>query len=122
MHALVLSLTMGMACFQQQAIPHTPVRASVAHMTVLTKRTPVFPEEAWRQRVNGAVLMRAIIGTDGLVKDASAISGPELLRANYLDALRHWTFKPYLIDGVPTAVEVQISIDIQMGAYPSPPK
>jgi outer membrane biosynthesis protein TonB len=116
MHALAMCSALSSVAFQQQATPHSPARVSLAQRTSLTRVTPVFPDEARRQGVNGLVLMREIIGTDGLVKDASVISWPLLLRANYLAAVRHWTFKPYLIDGVPTAAEVQISIDMQMRA------
>ena len=116
MHALAMCSALSIVAFPQQATPHPPVRVSLAQMTSLTRVTPVFPEEARRPRVNGLVLMRAIIGTDCLVKEASVMSGPLLLRANYPAAVRHWTFKPYLIDGVPTAAEVQTSIDMQMKA------
>ena len=80
---------------------------------------PAFPEEAKRQRVSGAVILRVLIGTDGLVKKVSVISGPELLRANYIKAIRQWTYKPYVVNGLPVEVDTTITYTIQMGASPS---
>jgi hypothetical protein len=60
------------------------------------------------------VTFRATIGTDGLIKDLQVISGPELLRASYLDAVRQWTYRPYLLNGVPVIVETIISLHISV--------
>src|ERR1700722_4404694 len=71
---------------------------------VLTKVLPVFPCEALKQHVNGAVVMQVTVGKDGLVKEVSVISGPQLLRAAFSDAVRQWTYKPYLLNGSPIEV------------------
>jgi len=121
--ALVLSLALGVACFAQEPTVHAPVRISSGVMAgnLLTKVVPVFPEEAKRQRVNGMVVLHAIIGTDGLVKDLRVVSGPKLLQASYLDAVKQWTYKPYLLNGVPVEVETTIALHINMGGTAPPP-
>jgi protein TonB len=96
-----------------QAPPGPPplrISAGVLAGNILTKVVPKFPEEAKRQQINGAVVMHVIVGTDGRVKEAHIISGPELLRASYLDAVKQWTYRPYLVNGEPVAVETQITI------------
>ena len=117
MRSLVLSLAFGIACFAQEPTAQAPVRISGGVMAgrILTRVLPVLPEEAKRQRVNGLVVMHAIIGKDGLIKNLRVIYGPELLRASYIYAVRQWTYKPYLLNGVPVAVETTISLELQCG-------
>jgi outer membrane biosynthesis protein TonB len=116
MRALVLGFAMSITCCAQEPVVHAPVRVSggVMARNLLTKVLPVFPEEAKKQRVNGLVTFHAIIGTDGRIKDLQVISGPELLRASYLDAVRQWTYKPYLLNGAPVMVETTIALHIAM--------
>src|SRR5256885_4064218 len=42
--------------------------------------------------IQGTVKVRAVIGADGLVTKITAISGPELLRENVIDAVKQWSF------------------------------
>jgi outer membrane biosynthesis protein TonB len=88
---------------------------------ILTRVQPVFPKEARDQHVNGSVVMRVIIGTDGLVKSVEPVSGPELLRQPYADAVKQWTYKPYLLNGRPVEVETIVTININAsGDAPTP--
>ena len=114
--AFLLGLTISLGCYAQEPAPVAPVRVSggVMEGQIITRVWPVFPEEAKRQRVNGMVTMQAIIGTDGLIKDLRVISGPELLRPAYLDAVRQWTYRPYLVDGKPVVVETIIALTLQV--------
>ena len=120
---LGLEFSDGIACFAQEPTVHAPVRISSGVMAgnLLTKVVPVFPEEAKRQRVSGMVVLTAIIGTDGLVKHLRVVSGPKLLQGSYLDAVRQWTYKPYLLNGVPVEVETTIALHINMGGAAPPP-
>ncbi len=76
---------------------------------------PRFPEEAKAQHVNGAVVLHVIIGADGKVLDVTPISGPELLRKPYADAVRQWEYRPYLLNGRPTQVETTVTLDMSVG-------
>ena len=112
MRALALFLAISAPSYAQAPPAPPPVRVSAGVLAgrILTRVMPKYPEEAKKQRINGTVVMHVIIGTDGRVKEAHVISGPELLRASYLDAVKQWTYKPYLVNGEPTAVETQISL------------
>lgn len=99
------------------ARPIGPVRVSngvVAGMQ-LTKVNPVYPAEAMEKRVQGAVLLHAVISKTGTIESLEVISGPELLRAAATDAVRQWTYKPYLLNGEPTAVDTSITVNFSLG-------
>ena len=80
----------------------TPVVAVDADF--VRKGVPEYPELALEQHVEGQVTVRVTIGPDGRVEEASLAlsSGSKLLDDAALDAARTSTFKPPLVNGVPT--------------------
>ena len=81
---------------------------------ILTKVTPVYPQEAKDGHISGSVVLHAIIGKDGTVEQLTAISGPNELRASALDAVKQWVYKPYLLNGEPTEVETTITVNYSL--------
>lgn len=65
---------------------------------------PEFPPIARQAHVSGAVEVKLIIGVDGNVIAASAISGPPLLIAAAVGAARNARFTPTKVNGVPVKV------------------
>jgi TonB family protein len=98
-----------------------PVRVSGGVMAgaILTKSQPVYPADAACQHVAGAIVLHAIVGTDGRVKSLEPISGPLVLRQPAMDAVKQWTYKPYLVNGEPVEVDTTITMNVQFGA-PAP--
>lgn len=71
---------------------------------------PVYPPEAKKAKIQGKVLLDAVIGKDGTVEQVTVQSGPEALRKSALDAVRQWTYKPFLLNGEPVEVTTTISV------------
>lgn len=96
--------------------PTRPVRISGGVMAglVATKVDPVYPAEAKTNRLEGSVVLSAKIGPDGTVQDLQAISGPGVLRQPALDAVRQWTYRPYLLNGNPVAVLTTVTINFHL--------
>lgn len=82
--------------------------------TLLTRVNPVYPEAAKKAKVQGSVILHAVIGKDGAIQDLQTVSGPEELRRSALDAVRQWTYKPYLLNGEPVEVETTITVNYSM--------
>lgn len=111
--ALVLHLGVGPAAAQSpddngSKVPH--IKAGVMAGQVVTKVAPVYPPDAKAAKVEGEVVLKAIIAKDGTVRDLSVVSGPEELQHSALDAVHQWVYKPYLLNGQPTEVETTITI------------
>ncbi|WP_128915605.1 energy transducer TonB [Granulicella sibirica] len=115
--ALLLTFVLTMPCPMQEPTVNAPVRVSSGVLAKdLVKRVdPQFPKEAKRRKINGLVVLRVIIGTDGTVKKLRVISGPELLQTSFSKAVKQWVYKPYLINGVPVEVETTIALEYAMG-------
>lgn len=90
------------------------VSAGIMAGNILSKVTPVYPQEAKDQKIQGVVVLNAIIGKDGVIKNLEVISGPKELRGSALDAVKAWTYKPYLLNGNPTEVETTITVNYHL--------
>ena len=99
------------------AKPKGPARISGGVMagSILEKTQPVYPPIARAAHVSGAVVLHAIIGKNGAIQNLSVISGPEMLRASALEAVGHWRYKPYLLNGEPTEVDTTITVNFNFG-------
>ena len=86
------------------------VPASVMAGNALNKVVPVYPPAAKKAKIQGAVLLHALIGKTGSIEELQAVSGPDDLKQSALDAVRQWTYKPYLLNGEPVDVETTVTV------------
>lgn len=108
---------------QTVATPPRVIRISggVAAGNILTKVPPVYPPDAKAQGVSGTVVLHAIIARDGTVQELSVVAGNELLQKAALDAVRQWTYRPYLLNGNPVAVDTTITVNFNLTGAASTP-
>jgi protein TonB len=71
---------------------------------------PVYPAIARQARVQGTVVIQAVIGVDGDVRDAQILNSVPLLDQAALDAVRQWRYQPTLLNGTPVAVIMTVSV------------
>jgi TonB family protein len=76
---------------------------------------PVYPPIAKAAHVQGVVVLHAIISKTGDIEDLQLISGPPMLVAAAEDAVRQWTYRPYLLNGEPVKVETTINVNFTFG-------
>lgn len=83
---------------------------------VLAQTAPLYPPAAKARHVEGKVVLRAVIGTDGHIRDLEVVSSddPDLAVAA-IAAVRGWVYKPYLLNGVPVSVETTIKVNFLLG-------
>lgn len=100
--------------------PTGPVRISggVAAGQIVSKVDPTYPAEAKEQGIQGAVVLHAIIGADGTVKELAVISGPEQLQHSAIEAVKQWVYKPYLLNGEPVEVDTTITVNYSLDNPP----
>jgi protein TonB len=71
---------------------------------------PVYPPMAIAARVEGTVIIEAVIGPDGAVKNATLLRSIPLLDQAALDAVRQWQFTPTLLNGQPVPVIMTVTV------------
>jgi len=73
---------------------------------------PIYPQAAKEAHIQGTVIMRAIIGRDGRIHALRVQSANDAdLAISAIIAVRGWTYKPYLLNGVPTEVDTMITVN-----------
>jgi protein TonB len=88
--------------------------ARVVEANLIRDVTPTYPAEAGRERIEGTVILQAVIGKDGTVQDVQVVSGLPLLAQAAIDAVKQWRYKPYLLNGEPVEVDSRITINFTM--------
>ena len=71
---------------------------------------PVYPRLAQQSRMEGSVVLHARMNKDGIVQTLTVISGPDILTAAALEAVRQWRFKPHYESGEAVPTETRITV------------
>ena len=71
---------------------------------------PDYPLLARQMKVQGSVILQALISKDGVIQNLRVVSGPHILAAAAQDAVRQWHFKPHYQGS--EAVETQAKITV----------
>jgi TonB family protein len=96
----------------RESLPHAedgPLRPTTARL--VRRVEPEYPEAARQQRVEGPVVLEALVGEDGTVKQLSVTSGNSLLATAASDAVRRWRFAPLVQNGQAVRFQTQIKIN-----------
>jgi protein TonB len=75
---------------------------------------PVYPSMAQQAHIEGIVVIEAIIGVDGRVKEARVLRSKPLLEQAALDAVRQWEFTPTTLNGVPVPVIMTVTVNFKL--------
>jgi protein TonB len=76
----------------------------------ITKVNPLYPDIAREASVDGTVMVQALVGRDGRVKDTRVVKSIPMLDAAAVAAVRQWVFKPALSNNKPVAVWVAVPL------------
>ena len=85
--------------------------AGVMAAALIYKVQPQYPAIARTMHLAGAVYLRAIIATDGTVRQLEVISGNQILANAALQAVRQWRYQPTRLNGEPVEVETLITVN-----------
>ena len=72
---------------------------------------PIFPADAVAAGVEGTVVLTAVLGKDGAVRDVAVVTGVPVLNDAALNAVRLWVFTPTLLNGVPVEVAMTVTVN-----------
>ena len=96
--------------------PPAPVRVggAIKQPTKVRDARPVYPPIAQSARVQGVVIIEAVIGPDGKVQEAKVLRSIPLLDAAALDAVRQWQYTPTLLNGIPVPVIMTVTVNFTL--------
>ena len=93
------------------------VSSGVAQGLLIHQVKPAYPSLAVQARVQGTVVLQAVIAKDGTVRDLRVLSGHPLLVQAALEAVQLWRYKPYLLNEQPVEVDTQINVNFTLGSH-----
>jgi len=86
--------------------------SKTAESLLVLKSDPQYHLKGMQARVTGTVVIAFEITNEGTVRHAMVVSGPRMLQASVLEAVRRRRYKPFLLNGKPTPVATSVSIQV----------
>ncbi|HEV2214424.1 MAG TPA: energy transducer TonB, partial [Terracidiphilus sp.] len=81
---------------------------------LVRKTIPSYPPIARTMHVEGTVVLQATISTTGRIEGLRVVSGPALLQAAAVNAVKTWIYRPYILNGKPVEVETTVNVEFRM--------
>lgn len=93
-----------------------PVRigGNVKPPTAINSPDPVYPVLAKQAKIQGDVLLNAVIDAEGNVVEMKVVSGHALLVPAALNAVSKWKYRPTILNGEPVAVELIVTVRFRL--------
>lgn len=98
------------------APPAAPLRLS--HMSegdLIRKVQPTYPPLARAARIQGTVVLQAVISKEGGIENLRVLAGHPMLVPAAIEAVRQWRYRPYILNNEPVEVETQITVNFALG-------
>jgi TonB family protein len=97
--------------------PAEHVQLSPGTAQVVSRVDPSYPLLAKQMKVQGAVILEALISKAGSIQDIQVLSGPAILSEAAREAVKQWHFKPYYQGGRPVETEARITVNFTISTY-----
>jgi len=98
------------ASVTSNAAEHVQMSADTAEV-VSQPVKPGYPLLARQMKVQGSVILQALIGRNGLIQDLRVLSGPPILASAAQEAVKQWHFKPHYQGADPVETQARITVN-----------
>jgi protein TonB len=95
---------------------HTLRLSHMSEGDLIHKVQPEYPALARSARIQGPVVLQAVISRQGTIENLRVITGPPMLVRSALDAVSQWRYRPYILNNEPVEVETQIIVNFSLSA------
>jgi len=75
---------------------------------------PVYPTTAKLNKIQGKVVLHAVVSKKGKVTELSPVSGPQELVSAAMEAVKEWQYRPYMSQGQPVQVDTQVVVNFAL--------
>ena len=86
------------------------VSQGVTRGLLMQKIEPTYPPLARQARVEGDVVLKAIVSKEGDIKELQLVSGHPMLAPAAIEAVKQWHYRPFLLSGEPVEVETLVTV------------
>jgi TonB family protein len=98
-----------------QSEPMDFVHAHIQESNLIYKVNPTYPDQAKREGIQGTVKLTLVINEEGFVYEVKGDPGNNpVLEQAAIPAVKRWRFSPFLIKGVPVALETTATVNFAL--------
>jgi periplasmic protein TonB len=90
------------------------VSQGVSQGLLIRKVNPTYPPLARQARIQGTVILRAVISKDGSIENLQLVSGHPMLAPAAIEAVKQWRYRPYLLNGEPVEVDTEVQVNFTL--------
>ncbi len=98
-------------------VPPVAPPVHVSHMSegdLVHKILPTYPPLARAARIQGQVVLQAVISKQGFIENLRVLAGHPMLAPAAIEAVRQWRYRPYVLNSEPVEVETQITVNFSL--------
>lgn len=114
----IISSTSNLAVVPKLTVPAAPKRVRISQGVtkglLIQKIEPKYPKLAQAARIEGQVVLSAVISKTGTVENLVLVSGHPFLVPAAIEAVSQCRYRPYLLNGEPVEVETTITVTFQL--------
>jgi TonB family protein len=81
---------------------------------LLSSSPPIYPALGKQARIEGQVIIDAVIDTTGKLTDMTVVSGPPLPQQAAIDSLRMWKYRPGYLNEKPVPTKTSITVNFRL--------
>ena len=113
----ILSSTSSVAAvanLTKQTPQRVRVSPGVSKGLLIYRTEPTYPPLARQARIQGVVVLTAVIDKVGNIQNLQVVSGHPMLAPAAIEAVKQWRYKPFLLNGQPLEVETTVTVTFQL--------
>jgi protein TonB len=114
----IISSVPSLAALPKLAAPTVPKRIrmsqGVTRGSLIHKVEPAYPPIARAARIQGEVILTAVISKTGEIENLALVSGHPMLVPAARAAIEQWRYRPFLLNGEPVEVETTITLTFEL--------
>jgi protein TonB len=85
--------------------------STILQGSLIRRVEPTYPPLARQARIQGTVVLAAVISKAGTIDNLRLVSGHPMLAGAAIDAVSQWRYRPYILNGDVIEVETQITVN-----------
>ncbi len=111
----IISATSNLSAVPKLAAPkRIRISQGVTEGRLIQKVQPEYPSIAKAARIQGSVVLSAVISKTGEIENLVLVSGHPMLVPAAIKAVQQFRYRPFLLNGEPVEVETTITVNFQL--------